>query len=56
MYINFVVVFNSTTSISYSRMIPLRCLTNGGLQERKTDVALNGCTSMVVGGVFGAIL
>lgn len=54
MYINTVVVFNSTTSISYSRMIPLRSSTNGGLQERKAAVVLNGCTSMLVGGDIGA--
>ena len=53
MYINKVVVLNSTTSISYSHMIPLRCLANGDLQERKTEVALNGCTSMLVGGAVG---
>ena len=54
MYINTVVVFNSTTLISYSRMIPLRSSTNGGLQERKAAVMLNGCTSMLVGGDIGA--
>jgi hypothetical protein len=53
-YENVVVVFNSTTSISYSLMIPLRSLANGGLHERKTVVALNACTSMLVGGVIGA--
>jgi hypothetical protein len=53
-YINVVVVFNSTTSISYSLMIPLRSPVNGGLQERKAVVALNVCTSMSVGGVAGA--
>ena len=54
MYINVLVVFNSTISISYSRMIPLRFSANGGLQERKAAVALNGCTSMLVGGDIGA--
>ena len=54
MYINLVVVFNSTTSLSYSRMIPLRCLVDGGIQERKTEVALRECTSILVGGVVGA--
>lgn len=34
-------------------MIPLRSLTNGGLQERKAAVALNGCISMLVGGDIG---
>ena len=35
-------------------MIPLRSSTNGGLQERKAAVVLNGCTSMLVGGDIGA--
>ncbi len=54
MYINILVVFNSTISTLYSRRIPLQSSVNGGLQERKAVVALNGCTSILVGGVAGA--